>query len=262
MSLLQRSRSLRSRKWLIEPVDLESGRRWLADILLILMIFLIPLSLFVSVPVFLREKQFSLVFIDALLTLTIFLMVIFRNMPLKIRGYIVLILVFLLSTSFIITLGPHYARPAWLVMSAVFAALFFNVRTAVFFVSLNAVMLMLVYWSVGVENKAWASTFAAPLSDWIMFVVNVSIISLVSSFPLSFLLKRLDSALRQQQEDQKKIEQHTENVESAYNQLQKETEERRRAEESLKKSDVLLSKLIDAVPDIVVRMDIDRKSVV
>jgi PAS domain S-box-containing protein len=259
MSIITKLESIMSRNWLQEPTDLESGKKWLADILLIFCTLAIPPALLFSLPLFLQEKRFGLILIDIMLVLTIILMVFFRNLRMKIRGYIVLTMIFLFSTSFFIALGPHYARPGWLVMSAVLAALFFNFRTVFTIVFLNAAMLMAIYWILGVENKAWASTFAAPFSHWMMFVVNISVISLISSIPLSFLLKRLDTALKYQQETQSKIKLEAKKVEIAYRQLQAETVERSRAETSLRDREELLSKLETSFPDVIVQTDLNKK---
>ncbi len=90
---------------------------------------------------------------------------------------------------------------------------------------------------IGPENPAWAAEYAAPMSRWIMFVVNVSIITLVSCIPIGLLLQRLDSSLEFERKNHERQNIEKEKLLIAFRKLQGEIIGRKKIEEALRESE-------------------------
>ncbi|HYA94262.1 MAG TPA: hypothetical protein VEK32_22470, partial [Thermodesulfobacteriota bacterium] len=198
-------------------------------------LFALPLSMVTTFPIFIMEKHYGLIGLDAGIFLVIIVRFFIKRGLYKYRGYFWLAVLYVVTVTYFIALGPYHARPAWLVMCAIMAALFFGARAAVLTTGINAAILMLLYWLIGPGNQAWASEYAAPFGKWVMFVVNVSSITLASSGAAGFVLDRLDSSLKMERDAHKKLLAESEKLHAAHSALQAQEEELRRSEEALKR---------------------------
>lgn len=230
MDLKKRLKSLTGKMSEDEPSGLETWREWYVNILTVLFIFGVPLAVAADVPTFLSEKRYGLIGLDIVIWLILIFQFIIRGISYRIRFFTNIILLYVLIVTFFSIFGPHHARSGWLVMSAVVAALMFGHRAAVAAVAINAIILMVLFASVDPENKAWTAEFEAPFSRWFMFVMNISIVSLVTSLPVGFLLNKLDRALQLERNARKKLMADGEKLRIAYQKLQKERDARRQTE--------------------------------
>jgi hypothetical protein len=113
-----------------ESTDLESWRDWFVNAMIFFAVLGFPLSLLATIPLFIREKLYGLVALDAIFYLAVAVRLFKRGGSYKVRGYIWVAMLYVMMISFYVALGPHYARSAWLVMTVVMAALLFGVRAA------------------------------------------------------------------------------------------------------------------------------------
>ena len=110
--------------------DLESWRTGLVNAMHYFAALAFPLSMFATFPVFMRERMYELIALDVGFYLLLIFSLLLKGKSYKTRGYIWIVLVYFMTICFHAALGPHYARPAWLVMTAVMAAFFFGTRAA------------------------------------------------------------------------------------------------------------------------------------
>ena len=199
-NVIERLRSMYLRMGLEEPTDLESWRTWFTDVMALFGIVALPLSMLFTFPVFIAEGQYWLVALDVVVWLLFIVRVFAKEKSYAFRAYFWLAVLYWMTITFYVALGPHYARSAWLVGCTVTAVLLFGARAAVVSTAINAAMLISLYWLIGPTNPAWASTLAAPWSKWAMFVVNVSVVTLVTSLPVGLLLSWLGRALDRERE--------------------------------------------------------------
>jgi hypothetical protein len=95
-------------------------------------------------------------------------------------------LLYAMVITYFITLGPFYVRPGWLVLCSVTAALLFGVPAALAAVGLNAVILLVLYFFIGPRLQSWSHVYTESDMVRFIFVVNLSIVSLLASLPVSF----------------------------------------------------------------------------
>lgn len=196
-----------------EILDLQSWRDWFSRKATLLVILFFPIAFFPSVFVYITQGKHFLVAID----LGFWLFLIFRFFLVPQSSYHIntvlwLALIYTLTATYYVDLGPHYARSGWLVMCAVISTLHYGVRGAVVATTVNAGMLILLYWLIPPQNPAWSAVFNAPLSQWVMFVMNISLITLIACLPVGFLLHWLDHSLKQKLESETKYRMLAENA--------------------------------------------------
>ncbi len=249
--------SLMSRFAPDEPLDLESWRNWLARAMIILGAIGLPMGMLATLPVLIGQERYGIIALDAALWFYLLAMAIIGRRSSKANAYVFLAGIYALTISYFVIFGPIHARPAWLVLCAVMAGMFLGIRPAVLSVVLNAAILMLLYVLMGPENPAWASEYAAPFTRWIMFVVNVSIITLVSSVPVGFMLNRLDRALQVQRVAHQEFLAESEKLQAAYSSLKVEIEQREKAEKALIQSEEKYRLLAENATDVIWTADMN-----
>jgi MASE11 len=179
-----------------QPTDLQSWRTWLLTVMIYFAVIVFPFSMLVTFPVFIQEKMYAMIALVVWSYLLIILQLVLRGRYYKGRGYVWIILIYLMTISFHVALGPHYARPAWLILTAITAAFIFGTRAAAAAVVLNIAILLTLYWAMGDSVGPWTSVYSESFGKWIMYVVNISLITLVCALPVGFLLNRLDISLK------------------------------------------------------------------
>lgn len=152
----------------------------------------------------------------------------------------------------IIMLGPLYARPGWLVMCTVSASFLFGVRAAVITTAINAALLTLMYWLVGPHLPSWIPVYRDPVATWIMFVANISLVSLFASLPVGLLLNQMNRLLIQERDLSRQLTLESRNLQSANRKLQNEISERRKAEDEKRRlqSDLNHAQKMEAVGEL------------
>ncbi|MBI5586307.1 MAG: PAS domain S-box protein [Deltaproteobacteria bacterium] len=172
-----------------------------------------PISFSKSLLVFFAEGNYGLIAFD--LGVWLFLVLYFFFISQRshnINSLLWLALLYTMTITYFVELGPHYARSGWLVMCAVMVTLLYGVRGTVAATGLNAGMLVLLYWAIPPQHPAWVAEFNAPPDKWTMFVVNISILTLVTGLPIGFMLDQLDRSLKQQRESEEKYRLLAENA--------------------------------------------------
>ncbi|MBU0972933.1 MAG: PAS domain S-box protein [Proteobacteria bacterium] len=187
--------------------DLTEWRNWLVNAMFLCGAIFIPLGALFSIPILLFEKNYDLIFLDALVCLILLTkFFFFRSHNHRFWALCGLIIVYVMTISFFIRLGPHYTRTAWLMMNSVMAALFFGTRAAFITALINSIILLSCYYFISPENLIWAKVHEDPLSTYLGFVVNTTFIALGSSLLVGFLLDRLDIAFKKQQQMNRRLQ--------------------------------------------------------
>ena len=209
--------------------DLAGWRGYYIGVMLFLALMIFPIGFAFSIPTFLAQGKRELLALDIGAIILIGTALHFRYSAVSVKVFFVLL--YGLMLTFIIILGPLYARPGWLVMCTVSAAFLFGVRAAAITTAINAALLTLLYWLVGPHLAAWAPVYRDPLATWVMFTVNISLISLFASMPVGLLLNQMNRLLIQEHGLSTRLALESRNLQSANRELQNEISERRKAED-------------------------------
>jgi len=235
--------------------DLQSWRNWLVSAMTYFAVLAFPLSMLATFPVFLQEGMYKLIALDVGFYLFLIASLFFKGRSVKSKGYIWIVFVYMMAISFHVALGPHYARPAWLLMAAVMAAFIFGTRGACAAVVLNIAILLTLYRAMPAANGPWAAVISEPFGVWIMFIVNISIITLVCALPVGFLLNRFDVSLKHERKSLENLSEKAEKLQTAIKALQREKEERKEAEKAQKASEERFRNLVENVNEVIYSLD-------
>jgi len=193
--------------------DLWDVRNWFTRKILLVVIFIFPIAVSYTLWIFFNEGRYGLIAVD----IGIWLLLVFRFLfapkdSYHINTVLWVALIYTLTVTFFVELGPHYARSGWLVMCVVLSTVHYGVMGTIVATVVNVGILVLLYGLIPSADPAWADVFNAPLRQWIMFVVNISIISLVSGLQVGILLDWLDLSLKHRRESEEKYRLLAENA--------------------------------------------------
>ena len=235
--------------------DIEGWRSYYFDLILFLACILLPIALAATLSTYIREARWGTLFFE--IGIFAFLAVLFyiRN-PLFRWGMFFLFLYATVIT-FFISLGPFYARPAWLVLCTVTAALLFGIPAALASVGLNAIILLVLYFFIGPHLTSWSNVYTESDLKWIIFTINTSFVSLVASLPVSMLLRRMGMSFHYEKELRENLLHESELVKETNTTLTKEISERKRIEEELRNSERRYRLLAENVSDVIWIFDLN-----
>jgi PAS domain S-box-containing protein len=240
-----------------EPEDPLLWRDQFSQLMLAFGVIVLPLTMIYVVPVFITEGRYALIAIVVACWLFFLSRLLGFRPPLRVRWYLDLIALYTMPVAFIVSRGPFGTHPAWLVMSTVIAGVLLGTRGAIASALFNAALLWALYGLMGPGNKAWASVYAEPMAKWILFVMNIPVLSLVSGLVVVILLNRLDRALRDQFNASERLRGRSEELEKAYKLLQGEMEQRKIAEEALIQGEAQYRLLAENATDVILTTDME-----
>ena len=228
--------------------DIEGWRAYYFDLLLFLACILLPIALAATFTTYIREARWGTLFFE--IGIFVFLGILFYIRNTIVRWGLFFFFLYATVITFFISLGPFYARPAWLVFCTVTAALLFGIPAALASVGFNAILLLILYFFIGPHLSSWANVYTEPDLKWIIFIVNTSFASIVASLPVSFLLRKLRTSFHYEKELREKLSHERELLQKSNVFLQKEIAERNQAEELLRESNAKNKALLNAMPDL------------
>jgi signal transduction histidine kinase len=106
--------------------------------------------------------------------------------------------VYLMSLSYMVTLGPSFARGGWLVGVVVIAALLLGARASLIAAGVNAATLVAIYLVAPIVDPSWPSRHGVTGPVWTLFTLNITALSVACGLPVGYLLSGLDRALREE----------------------------------------------------------------
>ena len=211
-----------------KSANLSEWRQRGEKVIFMAALILLPVSLLFSLPTYLTENRYGLIAFDLAIIIILFIRLLYARGTYRFWMTTWLILIYVMMVTFFITLGPYYARPAWLIFSSVVAALFFGTLAGIGAVFINMIILFSLYYLLGPGNTAWTSVYADPFSKYLMFVVNTTAAALLPTLMAAFMLNRLDQTHNVQQQIMQDLQGKIENLKLAEEEL-RESEERLRA---------------------------------
>jgi len=218
-----------------KPKSLDEWRQWSANAVFMVALIFLPVAVLFTLPTYLAENRYGLI----VLNLAVLIVLIIRLTD-KWGSYYFwivtwLILIYIMMITFYMTLGPHYARSAWLVFFSVMTALFLGTTAGAVAVFINMILLLTLYCLMGPENAAWALVYQDPFPKYLMFVINTTVIALIPTLMAGFMLNRLDQTHGFQQKIVEDLKEKNKNL--------------LLAEETLKESEIRYRTLFESAGD-------------
>ncbi|HPI94068.1 MAG TPA: PAS domain S-box protein [Deltaproteobacteria bacterium] len=235
-------------KGLDQYSDLEGWRNYYVTLMLLVALVVMPLGFVSTFPYLISERKFGLISFDMAAFLVLFYTYFWVKNS-SARSILFFLSIYAMTATYLIALGPYYARPGWLVLCTVISALLFGTQAAMLTTAVNAAVLLAFFWVFGQHLQSWAIVHAEPVSKWTMFVVNLSIVSLAASLPVSLLLDRLNTSFLHERDLLWKLSAEREVLQETTVSLQREMDERKQVEKALRESENYLDKIINAVAD-------------
>jgi len=237
--------------------DIEGWRTYYFNQILLLSAVFVLISFAITFTTWVEKNIWGILLFDGAI-LIYFVIIYFVRHSLT-RWVMFFSLLYSMVITYFITLGPFYVRPGWLVLCSVTAALLFGVPAALLSVGINAVILLVLYFFIGPHLQSWEYVYRESHMVWFIFVVNLSIVSLLASLPVSLLLRRLSASFLYGQDLQQKLLKESDVLKETNATLSNEIAERKRIEEELRESRELYTRLVDTIPDIIVRIGLDGR---
>ena len=215
-------------KKLDEISDIESWRVYYIRLMLLISILALPVGLLFSFPTYVSEHHYGMIiFHVAFIVLMAAVLWMGDRLP---QVHIFFLIIYGMTLTILAVLGPYYARPAWLIMSVITAAFLFGRRAAIAMAVLNAAVLMIFYAYAPPFLSAWTVVHQEPLGKWLMFCGNLTLLSLISTLPATFLINRMNTLLLKEKNLSRQLTTESQDLQTINAKLEKEISERMRAE--------------------------------
>ncbi len=244
-------------------VDLENLRGRFIDYLAYVFVFLLPLSFIINFPVFIRQESYGLIAVDVILWIFLLVRVFIPSLGRRLGNIIWIAIIYSMATSFLIILGPYYARPAWLIFCVVTAAILYGSRAAVLATAVNAAILGALYFISADNNPAWAMVRRDGMDKWLSFIFNLSLATLCIGLPVGFLIKRMNTSLlneRQTKDEQsatlEELEAAMEELQATNEEFEAQNEELVRSEQELSAKETFIRRIVENAPAVIFRLNL------
>lgn len=188
--------------------DLNSWLIWLTDVLTLLASFILPISFIVAMPIFINRGNYFLVFLDILIWVLCLWRAFVPGAARYFPHVIWLVILYIITISFFIVLGPSYARSSWMILCAVIAAIIYRVKGAIISSAVNVIILLILFFVYPHTNIVWSIVRSEGPGNWLMFVTSMAIISICSSVPVGFLISRFENSLKLERKTREKLQEN------------------------------------------------------
>ena len=177
----------------------------------------------------------------------------------RVRASVTLMMFYSIGLVVIISVGPLSGGPAWLFAFAVLVGVLLGAKAALGAVTLNGVTLFVIGWLMHTGRFGQGFPFFNTPQAMLSAGVNFMVLNILVAVSVSALVKGLVSGHHKEQALTGRLEEERERLVTAKKSLEKEVEERIRAEEAVRESEQRYRILAENVNDIIWMMDISEE---
>jgi PAS domain S-box-containing protein len=204
-------------KKLEDLYSLHDWREWFSNAMALLFAIILPISYIYTFPHFIAHGNYFFIVVDIVLWLLIVLRAFIKGTAGYARHIFWIVIFYTLTLSFFVALGPNYARPGWMVLCAVLAAIFYGVRGAIISSVLNVIILLILYFVCDATTVEWALAHKDGLLTWLVFTGNLGVLSLASSVSVGFLIGRLNRSLYAERRTKEELQESERELKKIFN---------------------------------------------
>jgi len=157
-------------------------------------------ALIPSLILALLEGRWNIILLDTSAYLTALAALLGRRFPLKVRAWIVCLMLYLLGDGLMFMLGPTGAGYIWLFGASVIMAAILGFKAAVWSLALNLISLVGVGFYIAYGHPNWPLYAENPLEKWIIMTINFMMINTLVVMTTALIVNGLNRALAKEQE--------------------------------------------------------------
>ncbi len=242
----------------LTATEKDSLSYWRVRILFAILFTGLVLALFAFVPMIffvIKENLWKLPAFNVFAWLIGISLLISRRLTYEIRATVVLLMFYAVGLGILTTVGPLSGGPAWLFGFAVLVGVLMGVRFAIMALILNTLTLVIIGWLIteGIFGRTFP--FFKSTEAMILAGANFILLNTVAAISVAVLFKGLVSANQKERDLTIALEKERSHLINAKEELEREVEERKQAQEALRKSENKFQDLYDNAPDMYVSVD-------
>ena len=156
---------------------------------------LVTIPFIVSVHASVSEGKWLMLVFHSLLYILALLTVLVKKIPFKAAAIVGLICIFIAGAVALFIFGPIGSGKTWLFSFSIMATILFGMRTGLFTVILNALILVLIAFLIKSSSLEWASNPLITLKMWIITGFTFSFLNGVIVVSLAVLVDALENKI-------------------------------------------------------------------
>ncbi len=181
---------------------------------LVSLLFLTVIGILAYIPsaiIALHEKRWMLLFIDTSALMVMIVFIISDLLPAKVRKPLLLVVIQLLGTLLLISLGPLSTGLIWLIAFSVITTIFYTYKQA--FISILINLFTLVILGIFIKEKFFDTLITDyTIGRWMVVSINFLMINLLIVSSLSYFIHDLERSLTREKDLQQKLRKKSERL--------------------------------------------------
>lgn len=259
-------------KWTEPQISADENelRYWQDRVAFSFLLFCIFFGFFVlifSVLLSLKEGLWLIAVIDIVIYLWVFILFSKRSISYVFRNISIVTLCYLLGVTLLIAIGPFGgAGPVWLFFFPIITGLLANVRYAIVSLFINIITLVAIGLSVHFGWYEWTFTPQYPMEKWMVLGLNFILLNGASTIAVTLIIRSLRLSLQEKKLALNTLEDKNIQLQDFNEQLLLEMNERKKAqnsliksEEALKESEIKYKELVSLLP--IAYLYIDKQNI-
>lgn len=228
--------------------DLENWKEWLVDMLSLIFVFILPVNLAFVFPIFINTGNFALLVLDMILWILLLLKVLIPSVRPHITPAVFLSLFSAMVAGFFIVLGPGYARSAWIITCTVLFVIFEGKIAGLLYLAVNAAFLVMLFFLFSPGTPVWEQARADGILNWFSYILNLTVLALLSALSANFVISRLDSSLKHERQAVLEFQAAMEELEASNEQFEVINRELLDSQRLLQESEIQYRELAELLP--------------
>jgi len=214
------------------------------------------LVLIFSVLLSIKEELWAVAFIDIAIYLWVIILFFRRSISYVVRNTSIVAICYLLGVTLLATIGPFGgAGPVWLFFFPIVAGLLANIRYSILSLFINIITLVAIGFLLSTDWYEWPISPSYPTEKWFVLGLNFILLNGISTIAITLFIGSLRQSLQEKKLTLNKLEDQNIQLQNSNRQLLQESNDRKRAEtsllkseEALKESEIKFEELVNLLP--------------
>ncbi len=231
-----------------EPFQKDGLIYWRERILYAILAGGVALGIFALVPsvvMAIKEKLWALAVFDTMVYLCAVGLLVLPRIRYEIRASVTLLMTYAVGLYVILSVGILSGGPAWLFAFTVLTAVLLGLRAACAALTFNGITLAIIGWLISAGQFGANYPFFTTLEKGIVAGANFMLLNAVAAISVVVLVRGLQSAAQREKAATDSLKRERTQLIEAKEDLKREVDERKQAEELLKDSELRYRTLVE-----------------